>query len=424
MKHLVLGAGVSGLAAARLLRRHGEEVVVFDEQAGAVAGLRDEAFEINSGVWHSRYLRDVATVVASPGFPEHSVPIVDAVAAGVEVMSELELGWRHAAAPIIAVTGTNGKTTTTQLIAAMARAAGSPVAAAGNIGTALSDIAGEEHDLIVVEASSFQLRFISTFAPKVAVVLNVAPDHLDWHGSFEAYAAAKKRIVEYMDAADPLIFDADDAGATAIAESVTVRTLAVSGNRRESAGGVVDGTLWVGDDAIEIGAVDGAFAADMAAAAVAAAQVGVGVEAIAKAISEFEPAPHRRSVVTSDGGVTWVDDSKATNPHASMASAAAFESVILLAGGRNKGLDLSGLAAVPSVRHILAIGESAPELLAAAPGITTVVGTIEEAVAAADAMAEPGDVVLLAPGCASFDQFESYSARGEAFAAAVKSRSG
>ncbi len=424
MKYLVLGAGVSGLAAARLLRRHGQEVVVFDEQPDAVAGLRDEAFEINSGEWQSGCLRGVATVVASPGFPEHSAPIVDAVTAGVEVISEMELGWRHATAPIVAVTGTNGKTTTTQLIADMACADGSSVVAAGNIGTALSDVAEKDHDLIVAEASSFQLNFISTFAPKVAVVLNVVPDHLDWHGSFEAYAAAKSRIAENMDAGDPLIFDADDTGAIAIADSVNVRTLAVSGHRRESAGGVEDGTLWVGDDAIEIGALDAAFAVDMAAAGVAAAQVGVGVEAMAKAIAEFEPAPHRRSVVVTDGGVSWVDDSKATNPHAAMASAAAFDSVILIAGGRNKGLDLSGLATVPTVRHIFAIGESAPELLEAAPDITTGADSIEDAVSAANSIAEPGDVVLLAPGCASFDQFESYSARGDAFAAAVKARRG
>ncbi|MEE8330729.1 MAG: UDP-N-acetylmuramoyl-L-alanine--D-glutamate ligase [Acidimicrobiia bacterium] len=424
MKYLVLGAGASGLAAARLLRRHGQEVVVFDEHPDAVAGLRDEAFEINSGEWQSGCLRGVTTVVASPGFPEHSTPIVDAVTAGVEVISEMELGWRHATAPIVAVTGTNGKTTTTQLITDMARAGGSSVVAAGNIGTALSDVAEEDHDLIVAEASSFQLKFISTFAPKVAVVLNVAPDHLDWHGSFEAYAAAKARIAENMDAGDPLIFDADDTGAIAIADSVDVRTLAVSGNRRESAGGVEDGTLWVGDDVIEIGALDVAFAVDMAAAAVAAAQVGVGVEAMAKAIAEFEPAPHRRSVVATDGGVSWVDDSKATNPHAAMASAAAFDSVILIAGGRNKGLDLSGLATVPTVRRIFAIGESASELLEAAPDITTGADSIEEAVTAANSIAEQGDVVLLAPGCASFDQFESYSARGDAFAAAVKARTG
>ncbi|MDH3730548.1 MAG: UDP-N-acetylmuramoyl-L-alanine--D-glutamate ligase [Acidimicrobiia bacterium] len=423
MKYLVLGGGVSGIAAARLLRRHGQEVALFDKRAEALVDLRDDAYEIHAGDWHAGYLRGITAVVASPGFGEHSTPIVDGAAAGVEVMSELELGWRYSASPIIAVTGTNGKTTTTQLITDMAAAGGLSVVAAGNIGTALSDVAEQDHDLIVAEASSFQLKFISTFAPKVAVVLNVAPDHLDWHGSFEAYAAAKARITENMAAEDALVFDADDAGAVAIAGSAAVRTLGVSGKRREDAGGVEDGTLWVGSEAIEVGPFDAAFALDIAAAAVAVRQVGVGTEAMAKAVAEFEPAPHRRTIVATAGGVTWVDDSKATNPHAAMASAASFDSVILIAGGRNKGLDLSGLAAVPSVRHIFAIGEAAPELLAAAPHKATAAASIEAAVIAAGDMAQPGDAVLLAPGCASFDQFESYAARGDAFTAAVKARS-
>jgi UDP-N-acetylmuramoylalanine--D-glutamate ligase len=421
VRHLVLGAGVSGGAAARLLRRHDAEVVVFDQSAEALAGLHDDALEMHSGEWRKDYLKGVGAVIASPGFPEHSPPIADALAAGLEVWSELELGWRHTAVPVVAVTGTNGKTTTTQLIAEMAAAAGVKAVAAGNIGTAMSDVAEGDYELIVVEASSFQLRFVDTFAPGVAVILNVAPDHLDWHGSFAAYVAAKARIVENLAAGDPLVFDVDDPGAAAIAESAHL-ALAVSGSRRADAGGIAAGSLWVGDDAIKVGAVDPALGVDIAAAAVAATWMGIGLEAVAAAVSGFRPGPHRRTVVADEGDVTWVDDSKATNPHAAVASVAAYDSVILIAGGRNKGLDLSPLTTAPALRRIVAIGEAAAELAAAAPVMTTRAESIEEAVAIAGAMAEPGDTVLLAPGCASFDQFESYAARGDAFAAAVEAR--
>lgn len=423
MRHLVLGAGVSGVAATRLLRRHGGEVVVFDERAEALAELHEESLEMHSGEWRRDYLKGVTRVICSPGFAEHSPPITDALAAGIEVLSELELGWQHTTVPVVAVTGTNGKSTTTQLIADMAAAAGVTAVAAGNIGTAMSDVAEADHALIVVEASSFQLRFIDTFAPRVAVILNVAPDHLDWHGSFTAYAAAKARIVENLVPGDALVFDVDDSGAAAIA-ATTDPALAVSGRRRAEAGGVASGSLWVGDDAIAIGPIDAAFGVDLAAAAVAATRMGIGLDAVAAAASAFRPAPHRRTIVADVGGVRWVDDSKATNPHAAMASIAAYDSVILIAGGRNKGLDLSPLATAPTLRRMIAIGESAAELAAAAPAIVTTAESLKEAVAVAGALAAPGDTVLLAPGCASFDQFESYAARGDAFAAAVEARGG
>jgi UDP-N-acetylmuramoylalanine--D-glutamate ligase len=422
VRHLVLGAGVSGTAAARLLRRHGEDVVVFDERRESLDGLGDSAVELVSGEWRIDYLEGIADVIASPGFAEHSPPIAEARAAGLDVWSELELGWRHTTAPVVAVTGTNGKTTTTQLITDMAVAGGVKAVAAGNIGTAMSDVAEGDYQLIAVEASSFQLRFIDAFAPAVAVILNIAPDHLDWHGSLEAYTAAKARIAENLAPGDPLVFDADDAGAAAVAASAPL-SLAVSGRRRAQAGGVAAGSLWVGDDAIGIGSVDPAFGVDIAAAAVAATWMGVGLDAVAVAIAGFQPAPHRRRVVAEIGGVLWVDDSKATNPHAALAAAAAYDSVILIAGGRNKGLDISPLATAPTVRRLIAIGESAAELEAAAPARVTIAPSLQEAVAQAGALAQPGDTVLLAPGCASFDQFESYAARGDAFIAAIEARS-
>ncbi len=305
----------------------------------------------------------------------------------------------------------------------MAVASGIRATSAGNIGTAICDVADGEHELIVAEASSFQLRFIDTFAPRAAGILNVAPDHLDWHGTFEAYAAAKARIYENMEADALLVFDEDDPGAAKIARAAPVSVRPVSGSRRTGGGGVADGILWVGNNPIEVGDVDPVFGVDLAVAAVLASAMGATPEGIAKAAADFVPGPHRRTVVAERGGVTWVDDSKATNPHAAASSAATFGSVVLIAGGRNKGLDLTSVANAPNVRHVIAIGEAAPDIVAAATVSSETAGSIEEAVARAAAVARPGDTVLLAPGCASFDQFPSYAARGDAFADAVRARS-
>ena len=423
MRYLVLGSGVSGRAAARLLRRLGEQVSLFDDSSETLAAMQDEAFETHGGEWDRRHLRGLDVVVSSPGFAESSAPIVDVMAAELPLWSEVELGARNTTAPIVAVTGTNGKTTTTQLIADMATASGIDAVAAGNIGVALCDVVDSDHDVIVVEASSFQLRFIDSFAPAVAVVVNVAPDHLDWHGTFEAYAAAKARITDNMAESDPLVFDEDDDGAAAIASASGVRTLGVSGSRVGAAGGFLDGELVVGSEQMAIGSVDAILAVDIAIAAVAATEVGATPDGICSAIAAFVPAPHRRTVILEEDGVTWIDDSKATNPHAAVASAASFSSVILIAGGRAKGLDLTPLGTVPTVRHIVAIGEAAPQLLDIASGRATAAASMDEAVAVAAQLAEPGDTVLLAPGCASFDQFSSYAERGDRFAEAVRTRS-
>jgi UDP-N-acetylmuramoylalanine--D-glutamate ligase len=423
MKHLVLGAGMSGRAAAQLLRRNGHEAVLFDDRPEALATMRDEAFETHGGEWHDGLLKGVALVVTSPGFPDHAPPISAALRAGIDVWSELELGYRHTTAAVIAVTGTNGKTTTTQLIAEMLVASGIDAVAAGNIGMAISDVAESGHRFIVAEASSFQLRFISTFSPRVAVVTNVAPDHLDWHGSYEAYVAAKARITENMAPTDPLVYDEDDPGAAALAVAARTRGLAVSGRRHAAAGGLERGMLAFGANSVDVGPTDPILGINLAIAAVAAAEAGATADGIAAAAASFRPGAHRRTVVAELGGVTWVDDSKATNPHAAVASASSYPSVVLIAGGRNKGLDLSSLTSVPTVHHIVAIGESASELVVAAGERAVAAATMVEAVEAAAAVAEAGDTVLLAPGCASFDQYESYAERGDVFADAVRARS-
>lgn len=421
MSTLVLGAGVSGLGVARMLHRLGRPFEVYDEHAsGELDGV-----EIESGEWDPAYLIGIDRVVASPGFPETSQPILDALAQGIPVRSELDLAASLLTATFVAVTGTNGKTTTTELIDAMLRRSGVNSIAAGNIGTALSDLvdAGDAHDVVVIEASSFQLRFAETLAPDVAVVLNVEADHLDWHGSVEAYASAKARIVEHQGPEHLVIHNADDENATAIAEASAGRRIGVSGSSLPEGGAGRDGDeLVVGPIRIPLDALqvtDAAYLLDLAAAGVAAMEAGATPEGVEATIRAFHPGRHRRQTVLEVGGIRWVDDSKATNPHAAVAAIAGYPNVVLIAGGRNKGLDLTPIVAMPQLRTVLAIGEAAGDFVALDGALVTDVGTVRSAVERAAEIAVPGDTVLLAPGCASFDQFPSYAARGDAFAAAV-----
>jgi UDP-N-acetylmuramoylalanine--D-glutamate ligase len=299
--------------------------------------------------------------------------------------------------------------------------------AAGNIGTPLADVVDDRLDVAVVEASSFQLRFIDQFHPATAVILNVAPDHLDWHGSFEAYLAAKTRIHRNQDKDDLLVYNADDEGAVEAVRNSPSRLLPVSGRRRPEGGAGLSGAqLDLGEVVIPLARVpvdDSAFLVDLVSAGVAALAHGAKPEAVQEVITTFRPGPHRRTLVGRWQDVVWIDDSKATNPHAAVASASAYRSVILIAGGRNKGLDLSDLMSVPSLKQVITIGEAAGELEKAAGAIQIErAQTIQEAVELADQSAQPGDTVLLAPGCASFDMFRSYADRGDNFARAVRLR--
>jgi UDP-N-acetylmuramoylalanine--D-glutamate ligase len=257
----------------------------------------------------------------------------------------------------------------------------------------------------------------------VAVLLNIAEDHLDWHGTLQAYAAAKANIFRNQDATDVLVFDIDDPGAVAAVAGAPSRHVPVSGIRVPTDGaGPEDGALLLPGGSVPLGDLrDPSFIVDVAAAAMAARQFDIGLDAVASAVAAFRPGPHRRTSVGEWGGVSWVDDSKATNPHAALAATAAYSSVVLIAGGRNKGLDLSPLVDAKTVKHVVAIGETRDEIVAAVadPARVTTAGTLQEAIARAAEVAEAGDTVLLAPGCASFDMFASYAARGDAFAGAV-----
>ncbi len=420
MRTLIIGAGISGRAAASLARTLGDEVTIFDRDPDAIGELA-AVYATASGTWSPDLLDRVDRVVLSPGVPEHATEVRDAIEAGAQVISEIELAASSLDATLVAVTGTNGKSTVTGLIAEMLEADGRKVVAAGNIGTALSTVAVEPWDVVVAEVSSFQLRFIDKFHPAVAVLLNIAPDHLDWHGGFEPYAAAKMRVFENQTAEDFLVYDADDPEASSRAAAAASQLMPVSGHRfPPGGGGPDDGRLVLPSGEVSLGSVtDPAYVLDLAAAGTAAGLLDVSRDAIEKVVVGFTPGPHRRTLVGMWDGVAWVNDSKATNPHAALASIEAFPSVVLIAGGRNKGLDLTAMLGAANLRAVVAIGEAVSEL--AGPR-TFEAADMDEAIEVAAGLAQEGDTVLLAPGCASFDMYESYAARGEAFEAAVRAR--
>lgn len=420
MRALVLGAAVSGRAAAALLEREGAEYAVYDERPGALLPLAEEGTETLSGEWRPEWLTGVDLVVASPGFAPHSAPLRAAARAGTEVVSELELAVRRMSCPLAAVTGTNGKTTTAEQAAAMLQEAGIRAAAAGNNGRAAADAAAGEWEALVLEASSFQLRYTESLSPRAAVLLNVAPDHLDWHGTLPRYRAAKAKIFARLADRDPLIYDRDDPGARSLAAGAPGMPVPVTGRGggEETRGRAGERLLLPGGE-MPLGQVpvaDPAYLTDLTAAAAAAHRLGADHRSIVRVIRRFRPGAHRRQRAGSGRGVVWINDSKATNPHAAAAAAAAYPSVVLIAGGRNKGLDLRPLTAVPTVRYLIAIGEAAGSLLShSRPGAAAGADSLEQAVEMAARTAVAGDTVLLSPGCASFDMFASYQERGEAF---------
>jgi UDP-N-acetylmuramoylalanine--D-glutamate ligase len=421
MTVLVLGAAVSGRAAAALLHELGEKVRVYDDDPSAATDI--VADEVRTGGWDSTVLEGVDLVVTSPGIPPSAPPLAHALRSGLPVWSEIELGARHVEAPIGAVTATNGKTTVTEAAAAMLVASGRRAAAVGNIGDPLCSAVGGRWDALVVEASSFQLRFVDRFHAVGAVLLNLAPDHLDWHGTFEAYAAAKRRILERQGPDDIVVHDADDPGASAAVASAVASRVPVSGRRLPDGGAGRQGdVVRIGEAVVPVGDLaraDESFVVDVAAAGILALHLGATAQGVALGAASYAPGRHRREVIGEWRGVTWVDDSKATNPHAAIAAVRSYPSVVLICGGRSKGLDVAALAREPTVRHLIGIGEAGPELVdAAASG--SLATDMAAAVEAARRAARPGDTVLLAPGCASFDMFGSYAERGDVFAAAVR----
>jgi UDP-N-acetylmuramoylalanine--D-glutamate ligase len=271
-----------------------------------------------------------------------------------------------------------------------------------------------------VEVSSFQLRFCETFHPVAAAITNVAVDHLDWHGSEGAYRSAKATIFANQTPEDLLVYDAEDPGASSLAKSAPSQVFPVSAVAApEGGGGRVDGKLMVGELTIDINELafsDPIHLTNLSMAAALAMHAGANPEGVSRAARSFKTGAHRRELVVDSGGVAWVDDSKATNLHAALASIRARRSVVLIAGGLAKGIDVSSVAAEPNVRFVIGIGTAGPELVAAAGNRGRLADSMAHAVEIAAELAIDGDTVLLAPACASFDQFESYAQRGDSFA--------
>ena len=437
---LVVGLGVTGEAVARRLVADGPVTVVDDRPDSAAFATRAAALEalgvtVVGGPSPEQLAGLVAAaelVVPSPGVPEAHPVYGLAVRAGVPLHSEIELAGATAARrglPLVAVTGTNGKTTVTTLIAEMLCAGGRRALAAGNIGRPLLDAVHDDVDVVVAEVSSFQLRFTEMFRPRVAVLLNVAEDHLDWHPSFDDYVAAKARIFARQSGDDLLVYNADDKAVAEVATTSPARSVpftlhsGAAGSWRLENDRLLhpDGaTLISAGDLARNGPHD---IANALAATAAAVEFGTGSEALHQVLASFSGLPHRVTPVGQSGGVTFVDDSKATNPHAALAALAGFDSVVLLAGGRNKGLDLGVLRAEAGrIRAVVAIGEAAGEVEACFAGLRPVrrAGSMAEAVRLGAELAEPGDTVLLSPACASFDWYPSYAARGDDFAREVQ----
>lgn len=370
----------------------------------------------------------VDAVVPSPGVPDHHPVFAAAASAGVPVLSEFDLAGRWDQRPHVAITGTNGKTTVTELTRAMLEASGLRAVAVGNTEVPLiAAIDDPTIDVFVVEASSFRLLHSAHYAPAVGTWLNLAPDHLDNHATLEAYTAAKARLWSDQRADQVAIGNVDDPIvrerlAAAPARHVTFGL--TPGADHHLAGDrlvLADGTTLATVDELHR-----AFPHDLANALAAAASTihgGGTAEGARAALLDFRGLPHRVSLVGEAGGVQWYDDSKATAPHATLAAVRGFPSVVLIAGGRNKGLDLGALALeAHRIRGVVAIGEAGPEVAAAFDGVRPVreASSMEEAVAEAAAMAETGDTVLLSPACASFDWYGSYAERGADFVRAVR----
>ncbi len=433
MKALVLGLGVSGRSVVRFLRGQGLEVAVSEHRpmdrltAGELELVETMDVRLETGGHSGRYLADADLVVAGPGVPLDLDILARARQRRIPVLGELALAAGRFPAPVIAVTGSNGKTTVTGLIGELLETAGFRVFVGGNIGTPLLDFfAGPgQADFVVLELSSFQLELARDFRANIGLLLNITPDHLDRHGSMERYAAAKYRIFAGQQEGDVAILGADDA---LVMAADTGRAARRTFGRAAGGDAVVSGSrvLVPGQgEALSFDLagtrLDSAVNRLNAAAAILAAQAaGCGVAAIQQGLRRYRPPQHRMSLVGNRDGVRWINDSKATNVGAMAAALASCDSpVVLIAGGRDKGGDFSIVRPLvrDRVRALVLIGEAAGTLAEILGDLAPVIraGDMAGAVRSAAAAARAGDTVLLAPGCASFDMFDSYEQRGRVF---------
>ncbi|MDD5748285.1 MAG: UDP-N-acetylmuramoyl-L-alanine--D-glutamate ligase [Actinomycetota bacterium] len=449
-KVLVVGLGDSGLSAALLLKEHGADVTVIDSlkcpaRMDSIPLLEEREVRLELGVDVPSDILKYELVVTSPGVPANAPALKLAIESGLRMISELELGSRLIDGPIVAITGTNGKTTTTKMVGEILLKSGFEALICGNIGNPITNICGKTNakTIVVAEVSSFQLAFIDKFKPHISAILNIAPDHYDWHGNFNDYLTAKGRIVENQEARDYVIYLREDENLRNIVSRARAKAIGFSLKKESGVSIFIEGG-WIKArkpfgkvdvmpvDEIRLKGVHNRL--NVIAASAIALVLGCKPEAIREAVGSFTSLEHRMEPVTSFDGIEFYNDSKGTNPHATINALSSFSKpVVLIAGGRNKGIDFSPLAGVLKenfekgmLKGLVLFGESSteisreveeksPELLKKR---TVVVDSIENAVKQAMRMIEKG-VVLFSPACASFDMYRDYKERGEEFKKSV-----
>jgi UDP-N-acetylmuramoylalanine--D-glutamate ligase len=433
---LVVGLGKSGVASALFLKERGARVTVSDTKSPdqlreEIPILLDHGVTVETGGHGERTFRGQDLIVVSPGVPVDAPPLAQARASGEPVIGEIELAAQYLPGPIVAITGSNGKTTTTTLAGDILAAGGFPVAVGGNIGTpAISLVARASRDTVVVlEVSSFQLETIQTFRPKVAVILNVTPDHLDRHRTFQAYVDAKCRIFENQQASDFAVLNEDDSTCRMLGDRTRAQVFWFSRKKEVQRGAYGrDGQIFFRDThsqreimlASEIPLKGAHNVENILAAVCIGALMGCEPTQIRKAIQNFKAVEHRLEYVATIDGVEYFNDSKATNVDATIKALESFPANIhLILGGKDKGSDYTVLNDLlrERVKRVYTIGAAAEKIESHIKGAAEIVHaeTLENAIRRASAVAQSGDIVLLAPACASFDQFQSYNHRGRVF---------
>jgi UDP-N-acetylmuramoylalanine--D-glutamate ligase len=437
---LVVGLGKSGVASALFLKAHGARVAVSDTKSGdelhnEIPVLLDHGITVETGGHGERTFRGQDLIVVSPGVPVDAAPLVQARSLGEPVIGEIELAAQFLPGPIVAITGSNGKTTTTTLTGEILTAGGIATLVGGNIGTPAISLAeqAKRETVIVLEVSSFQLETIQTFRPKIAVVLNVTPDHLDRHRTLELYVAAKQRIFENQRGDDFAVLNQDDPTCRAMAARSRAPVFWFSRQREVKQGAWVrDGNILFRQDehqreimqVAEIPLKGAHNLENVLAAVCASALMGCAPEKIRQAVRDFKAVEHRLEFVATIGGVDYYNDSKATNVDATIKALESFPSNLhLILGGKDKGSDYTVLNDLlrQRVKRVYTIGAAAAKIESQIQGVELVhAETLENALRKVNAAAQPGDVVLLAPACASFDQFKSYEHRGKVFKEIVR----
>jgi UDP-N-acetylmuramoylalanine--D-glutamate ligase len=438
---LVVGLGKSGVASAQFLQASGAKVTVSDSKspeqlASEIPALLERGIAVETGGHGERTFRGQDLIVVSPGVPADSAPLVQARVRGVLIIGEIELAAQFLQGRIVAITGSNGKTTTTTLTGEILAASGLPVVVGGNIGTPAISLVAETTpgSFVILEVSSFQLETIQTFRPFISAILNITPDHLDRHRTLEAYVDTKSRIFENQTEGDFCVLNADDAAANVLTGRAKCPVLHFSRRREVQAGAFVrNGRILVRDGAVEHEilpveeiTLQGAHNLENVLAAVCIASLaGCPAEKIRQAVQAFRAVEHRLEFVAEVAGVRYFNDSKATNVDATIKALESFPANIhLILGGKDKGSDYSVLNRLlrERVKRVYTIGAAAEKISSQIQQAAEIdpSGTLEMAVRRASTLAQPGDVVLLAPACASFDQFQSYEHRGRVFKEVVK----